>query len=188
MAGVALDPATNGTLTDVYLQTTIPGIFSCGNCRKVMDLADFVTTQGLAAGRNAARFLQKQSLKLMPRDSNTNLPKGLPQPGVVTCVLCPRGCRVRLRPDGMVKGNACEKGEAYARQEATAPLRLLTTTMKRQDGSLLPVKSSRPLPRERLLPCAARLREITLPEGSIPCGRIVLDDPFGMGVDILAAQ
>ncbi|MCI9466761.1 MAG: FAD-dependent oxidoreductase [Ruminiclostridium sp.] len=188
MAGVALDPATNGTLTDVYLQTTIPGIFSCGNCRKVMDLADFVTTQGLAAGRNAARFLQKQSLKLMPRDSNTNLPKGLPQPGVVTCVLCPRGCRVRLRPDGMAKGNACEKGEAYARQEATAPLRLLTTTMKRQDGTLLPVKSSRPLPRERLLPCAARLREITLPEGSVPCGRIVLDDPFGMGVDILAAQ
>lgn len=188
LAGVALDPLTNGVQTDDYLQTSIPGIFSCGNCRRVMDLADFVSAQGQAAGVNAARFVQKRSLCLMPAESSDAMAKGMPKAGQFTCVLCPRGCRVRTTILGHVKGNRCEKGAAYARQEAKEPKRVLTTTLKRGDGTLLAVKSSAPVPRDRLREFAARLQTMTIPAGSIACGAVVLADPFGIGVDMVAAQ
>ena len=188
LAGVALDPLTNGVQTDDYLQTSIPGIFSCGNCRRVMDLADFVSAQGQAAGVNAARFVQKRSLRLMPAESSDAMAKGMPKAGQFTCVLCPRGCRVRTTILGHVKGNRCEKGAAYARQEAKEPKRVLTTTLKRGDGTLLAVKSSAPVPRDRLREFAARLQTMTIPAGSIACGAVVLADPCGIGVDMVAAQ
>lgn len=56
-AGVDLDKNNNGVITNEFLQSSNPGIFACGNARKVMDLADFVSEQGYAAGLNAALFL-----------------------------------------------------------------------------------------------------------------------------------
>lgn len=187
-AGAALDPRTNGAVTDEYLQTSVPGIFSCGNSRRVLDLADFVTLQGLAAGGNAARFIRGEALEPMPPESSNAMAKGLPQPGAVTCILCPNGCRVTDKGDGTYEGNRCPKGEDYARQEAVAPARVLTTTLKRADGSLLPVKTSKAIPRDRLLDCARQLRTVTAPDGPLPCGAVVLHDPFGVGADIIAAE
>ena len=187
MAGVTLDPVTNGTVTDEFLQTSVPGIFSCGNSRRVMDLADFVSVQGQAAGRNAARFVLGLAPEKMPPESSNAMAKGLPQPGVTTCILCPKGCRVRVLPDGTTEGNLCPKGEAYALQEQKAPRRVLTTTLKREDGSLLPVKTAGPVPRERLKEYAALLRPVILPVRAVACGEVLLPDPFGIGVAVVAA-
>ena len=186
-AGVSLDPGSNGAVTDRFLQTSVPGIFACGNSRKVMDLADFVSVQGHAAGENAARFVQGQALVPMPPETTNAMAKGLPQPGVTTCVLCPKGCRVTLLPHGEAQGNGCPKGADYARQEATAPKRVLTTTLKRPDGTLLPVKTSAGVPKDRLLSCMAVLRRCAAPAGPVLWGQVVLPDPFGLGVDIIAA-
>ena len=186
-AGVSLDPGSNGAVTDRFLQTSVPGIFACGNSRKVMDLADFVSVQGHAAGDNAARFVQGQALVPMPPETTNAMAKGLPQPGVTTCVLCPKGCRVTLLAHGEAQGNGCPKGADYARQEATAPKRVLTTTLKRPDGTLLPVKTSAGVPKDRLLACMDALRRCAAPAGAVPCGQVVLSDPFGLGVDIIAA-
>lgn len=187
-AGVTLDPKTNGAVTDEYLQTSVPGIFACGNSRKVLDLADFVTVQGLTAGRNAAAFLLDRPLEPMPPETSNAMAKGLPQPGTITCILCPKGCRIRTVADGKVTGNDCPKGEEYALQEQKSPRRVLTTTLKRADGSLLPVKTSQAVPKEHLLDYMDRLRKITVPATSLPCGTVVLRDPFGIGVDVVSAQ
>ena len=186
-AEVSLDPGSNGAVTDRFLQTSVPGIFACGNSRKVMDLADFVSVQGHAAGENAARFVQGQALAPMPPETTNAMAKGLPQPGVTTCVLCPKGCRVTLLPGGEAQGNGCPKGADYARQEATAPKRVLTTTLKRPDGTLLPVKTSAGVPKDRLLSCMAVLRRCAAPAGPVLWGQVVLPDPFGLGVDVIAA-
>ena len=188
MAGVRLDPLTNGAITDNYLQTSVPGIFSCGNCRRVMDLADFVTVQGLAAGYNAGACVLGRELKPMPEETNHTMAKGLPQPGVLTCVLCPKGCRVTIDAQGETDGNQCPKGEEYARQEVKAPVRVLTTTLKRADGTLLPVKTGKPVPRERMKEFAEALRTVTVPAGPLPCGAVAIKDPFGVGADIVAAE
>ena len=187
-AGVRLDSKTNGAVTDEYLQTSVPGVFACGNSRKVLDLADFVTVQGLTAGRNAAAFLLGRPQEPMPPETSNAMAKGLPQPGTITCILCPKGCRIRTVADGKVTGNGCPKGEEYALQEQKSPRRVLTTTLKRADGSLLPVKTSQAVPKEHLLDYMDRLRKITLPDTSLPCGTVVLRDPFGIGVDVVTAQ
>ena len=184
-AGIALDPVTNGAVTDPFLQTSVPGIFACGNSRRVMDLADFVTVQGQAAGANAARFVRGEPLAPMPPETANAMAKGLPQPGVTTCILCPKGCQVTWHAGEGARGNGCPKGADYARQEAVDPRRVLTTTLKGADGRLIPVKTSGGVPRDRLLACMETLRHCILPAASLSVGQTALQDPFGLGVDVV---
>lgn len=186
-AGAELDPNTNGTVTDESLQTSVPGIFACGNSRKVLDLADFVSLQGITAGRNAAAFDQGLPLEPMPKETSNAMARGMPQPGAITCIQCPKGCRVTVSPDGTVKGNGCPKGEAYALQEQKAPKRVFTTSLLAPDGTLIPVKTSQPIPKDQVTVWAEKLRTIPALAGPIRPGHILLRDPFGLGVDILAA-
>ena len=53
-AGVELDPSTRGAVVDQSLQTSVPGIFACGNVLHVHDLADNVTRESERAGAAAA--------------------------------------------------------------------------------------------------------------------------------------
>ena len=55
-AGVELDPRTRGAVVDQSLQTSVPGIFACGNVLHVHDLADNVTTESERAGAAAATY------------------------------------------------------------------------------------------------------------------------------------
>lgn len=56
-AGVKLSPVTNGPVVNESLQTSIPGVFACGNVLHVHDLVDFVTGEARQAGRKAAEYL-----------------------------------------------------------------------------------------------------------------------------------
>ena len=58
-AGVEISPVTNGPVVNESLETSVPGIFACGNVLHVHDLVDFVSQEAEQAGRRAARFLQK---------------------------------------------------------------------------------------------------------------------------------
>lgn len=55
-AGVELDPRTHGAVVDQSLQTSVPGIFACGNVLHVHDLADNVTIESERAGTAAAAW------------------------------------------------------------------------------------------------------------------------------------
>ena len=57
-AGVVLDVRTNGAITDQDRQTTIEGIFACGNVLHVHDLVDFVSEEAETAGKSAADFIK----------------------------------------------------------------------------------------------------------------------------------
>jgi len=57
-AGVAMDAVTGGPQVNEAMETSIPGVFACGNVVHVHDLVDFVTLESERAGRGAARFLQ----------------------------------------------------------------------------------------------------------------------------------
>jgi len=58
-AGAAIDPSTGGAVVTESRETTVPGIFACGNVLQVHDLADFVTTESELAGRSAAEYVLK---------------------------------------------------------------------------------------------------------------------------------
>lgn len=57
-AGVEIDPVTSGPVVNESLETSIEGIFACGNVLHVHDLVDFVSEEAAAAGRNAAAFVK----------------------------------------------------------------------------------------------------------------------------------
>jgi len=59
MVGAKLDPATNAVAAAVPFQTSLPGIFACGNAFKVYDVVDSVTRDSEAVGIMAAKYLGK---------------------------------------------------------------------------------------------------------------------------------
>ena len=56
-AGVALSSATSGAYVDNHFETSVPGIFSCGNVLHVHDLVDYVSAESFKAGRAAAAYV-----------------------------------------------------------------------------------------------------------------------------------
>ncbi|MDI6873485.1 NAD(P)/FAD-dependent oxidoreductase [Candidatus Solincola sp.] len=56
-AGVVLDPATGGPVVDERMETSVEGIFACGNVMNVFDLVDYVTHTAEVAGRAAAEYV-----------------------------------------------------------------------------------------------------------------------------------
>lgn len=60
-AGVSLNPATSGPVVDESFQTSVGGIFACGNVLHVHDLVDFVSEEAANAGRRAAEYVRETS-------------------------------------------------------------------------------------------------------------------------------
>ena len=58
-AGIRLSRATRGAEVSEELETSIPGVFSCGNVLHVHDLVDFVSEEAEEAGQNAAAWLSE---------------------------------------------------------------------------------------------------------------------------------
>ena len=56
-AGVAMSPVTGGAIVDETRQTSVPGIFACGNVLHVHDLVDYVSDEAELAGQGAAAYV-----------------------------------------------------------------------------------------------------------------------------------
>ncbi len=56
--GVKMNPVTNGAFVNESLETSIPGVFACGNVLHVHDLVDYVSGEAAVAGKNAAAYVQ----------------------------------------------------------------------------------------------------------------------------------
>lgn len=63
-AGIELDPATNGAVVDENRETSVPGIFACGNVLHVHDLVDFVSEEAETAGKAAAKYVLGEEKKM----------------------------------------------------------------------------------------------------------------------------
>jgi NADPH-dependent 2,4-dienoyl-CoA reductase/sulfur reductase-like enzyme len=72
--GIGLDVVTGGPLVSSTLETTMPGMFACGNVLHVHDLVDYVTREALLAGRFAGEWARgvrrpKDNIKLVSGDN-----------------------------------------------------------------------------------------------------------------------
>ena len=56
-AGIAIDPRTGGAVVFETMETSLPGVFACGNVAHVHDLVDFVTAESQRAGEAAAAYV-----------------------------------------------------------------------------------------------------------------------------------
>jgi NADPH-dependent 2,4-dienoyl-CoA reductase/sulfur reductase-like enzyme len=55
-AGISIDEVTGGALVDDRMQTSVQGIFACGNVLHVHDIVDYVSMEGEKAGKDAAEY------------------------------------------------------------------------------------------------------------------------------------
>ncbi len=59
-AGVTLSPATSGAVVSDTFETSVPGVFACGNVLHVHDLVDHVSNESFRAGHAAAAYVRGQ--------------------------------------------------------------------------------------------------------------------------------
>lgn len=111
----------------------------------------------------------------------------------IICTVCPRGCAITVEGcDGKVtsiEGNGCKRGLSFAETEFTAPVRLLTSTVRvaGKENELLPVRTRTPILRDKLFDVmnAIRVTTVTLP---VKQHDIVISDVCGTGVDVIASR
>ncbi|MDD3361947.1 MAG: FAD-dependent oxidoreductase [Hespellia sp.] len=58
--GIDMNRVTSGPNVNESLETSIPGVFACGNVLHVHDLVDFVSEEAAAAGKNAAEYVMRE--------------------------------------------------------------------------------------------------------------------------------
>ena len=111
----------------------------------------------------------------------------------VICIMCPLGCRITVHLEGQevkqVEGERCKKGTTYAQQEVAFPGRILTTTVVTDNPEmpLLPVRSNKAIPKERLIDCMRVISKQSV-KSSVELGQTVIENILGLGADIIACR
>ncbi len=109
------------------------------------------------------------------------------------CIICPSGCNIEAEVEGKkiisMSGYKCPKGEKFLTEEIVEPKRVLTTTVKLKNGEvkLLPVKTSKPVPKE-LIPEIMKLARSVTVEAPVKMHDVILKDLFSTGADLLATR
>ncbi len=173
--GARMDPATHGPVVNEKLETTIPGVFACGNVLHVHGLVDSVSEEAAEAGKNAAVSIKQTEERRL------------------TCIICPKGCSLRVRLEAgrvtLVEGNHCKRGAQYAEKEVTNPTRTVTTIIPVRGGreKMLSVKTRTDIPKAKVQACVQALKNVTA-EAPVQIGDVILSDVAETGVDIIATK
>lgn len=102
----------------------------------------------------------------------------------LTCIVCPVGCALRVEQTDngevvSVSGNTCPRGAVYGKDEVLHPVRTLTTTVRVPNGErLLPVKTDRPIPKEKLFAAMEKVNALSI-LAPVKIGDVLLPDLFG---------
>ena len=111
----------------------------------------------------------------------------------ITCVACPLGCQLTVTMENgeivSITGNTCKRGDAYARTEITCPTRSLTTTVRCEGGKhpVVPVKSSVPVPKEKLMECMQVINSVTV-QAPVAVGQVIIQSILGTEANIIATN
>lgn len=110
----------------------------------------------------------------------------------LTCIGCPLGCALTVTMDGDaidVKGNTCPRGDSYARKEITNPTRIVTSSVKIENGSIarVSVKTESDIPKDRIFACMEEIRKVTV-KAPVHIGDVIIADCAGTGVAVIATK
>lgn len=115
------------------------------------------------------------------------------------CTTCPSEClltvEVERDADGhvaevhSVTGNSCLRGDKFAHQELTCPMRVLTTTVAVSGGdeTLLPVRTAEAIPLALHAQTMTLIRDLVV-NAPIRMGDVVLEDLLDTGIDLIASM
>lgn len=107
----------------------------------------------------------------------------------LVCIVCPRGCSLKVDDNLNVTGNFCPRGAIYAKNELTHPVRVITTTVKINSSyeCRLPVKTNTAIDKNLMFKVIGELKNIEV-NAPIKIGDIIVKDILGSGVDVIATK
>lgn len=115
------------------------------------------------------------------------------------CITCPSEClltvEVERSADGAVAevrsvtGNSCPRGDKFAHQELTCPMRVLTTTVAVSGGdeALLPVRTAEAIPLALHAQAMDLIRGLKV-KAPIRISDVVLPNLLDTGTDLIASM
>ena len=103
--GIDMERVTNGPVVNESLETSMEGVFACGNVLHVHDLVDFVSEEAAMAGKNAVKYIKGETVNegagridLVPEDGvRYTVPKFIRPENMADTLT------VRFRVGGVVK-------------------------------------------------------------------------------------
>ena len=108
----------------------------------------------------------------------------------LTCIVCPKGCTLTVDAAcENVTGNGCSRGRDYGLNEVKNPTRVLTTTVAIENAvhPRLPVKTSAPIPKGKLLEAMAFIATVRV-TSPVRLGDVIVPDFLNTGADLVACR
>jgi CxxC motif-containing protein len=111
----------------------------------------------------------------------------------ITCIICPIGCEVTVHhKEGIItniEGHQCKKSIGYANEELFYPKRTLTTTILVKGGELplVSVKSSKPIPKDRLFDVMDCISQTEV-DAPVEIGDALVKNVLDLDADIVATK
>jgi len=110
----------------------------------------------------------------------------------LVCINCPLGCHLhaeKVNDKIVVSGNTCPRGEQYAINEMTCPMRTLTTTVKIEGAihNALPVITNKQIEKDKMFKIMEALKGVKV-KAPIKVNDIIVKDICNTGVDIIASR
>lgn len=115
------------------------------------------------------------------------------------CTTCPSECLLTVEVDRdsndalmgvrSVTGNSCPRGDTFAHQELTCPMRVLTTTVavSGSDEALLPVRTAEAIPLELHAQAIDLIRGVVV-DAPIRMGDVVLENLLDTNINLIASM
>lgn len=117
----------------------------------------------------------------------------MPEKKHLTCIGCPMCCPLELTIVAgeirEISGNNCKRGEEYARQEFTAPCRVVCTTVDCSSGiwPRLPVKTAAAVPKNKVQSVTRALHSLKI-EAPVRMGQLIFSNVADTGIDVIATR
>ncbi len=99
--------------------------------------------------------------------------------------MCPLGCNLTVKVDGEnieVSGNGCNRGVVFVKEEITCPKRIVTTSVKTEDG-VKSCKTTVPIPKSMIFDCIKEIEKLRLK--SVKFGDVIIKNVLGTGADVV---
>ena len=109
------------------------------------------------------------------------------------CICCPMGCHLVVddsdKNNIIVTGNTCPRGKNYGINEVTAPKRMVTSSIKVNNGKddVVSVKTKDAIPKELIFDVLNELKGLEV-NAPVNIGDVIIKNVLNTGVDIVASR